>query len=61
MLGGQIKIMRMIRLKIDDKVVIAPEDTTILNNELYILENKIKKYKEIIAITEKDLNIINNQ
>ena len=37
------------------------ENTTVLNDELYILENKIKKHKEIISITEKDLEIINNQ
>jgi hypothetical protein len=36
------------------------EKTNILNDELYILENKIKKHKDIISITEKDLNIINN-
>ena len=37
------------------------ENTTVLNDELYILENKIKKHKEIISITEKDLEIINIQ
>lgn len=37
------------------------EETTIVNDELYILENKIKTQKEIISITQRDLNIINNQ
>ena len=37
------------------------EKTTIINDELYILEHKIKKYKEIISITQKDLNIISSQ
>jgi len=36
------------------------EKTTVINDELYILENKIKKHKEIISITEKDLTIITN-
>lgn len=49
---------------INDNIKIATttiENTSVLNDELYILENKIKKHKEIISITEKDLNIINNQ
>ena len=36
------------------------ENTNILHDELYILENKIKKHKDIISITEKDLHIITN-
>lgn len=49
---------------INDNIKIATttiENTSVLNDELYILENKIKKHKEIISITEKDLSIINNQ